>query len=154
MSKSTRSFARRFAAVATVTACLSVPATAFAAEADEPGDTVAQVAGCPRDGQLGVNSVCTSLSSGAVFQGKTHPDFNHTRVITYYKKTGGSEITAKLGYSAGGTTHWGPQFKQSKGSTKTKTWTITDWYYICKPTVGMLWVKDQGTFQTPVANCN
>ncbi|WP_231626979.1 hypothetical protein [Streptomyces apocyni] len=70
-----------------------------------------------------------------------------------YEKKSGSRITAKLGYSFKGSNYWGGQFTQSKGQVKQKKWSRTAWNTKCNSTIGMLWVKGQGTFQTPPGTC-
>ncbi|MFI6767341.1 hypothetical protein [Streptomyces sp. NPDC050355] len=106
---------------------------------------------CPGDGKMGTGVVCTSLSSGAVWHVKGHsPDL---RITTTYDKTSGGRITAKLGYNYKGRTSWGGQFTQVSGTTKSKSWTVWDEAQWCAPTIGVMWVKGQGTFQTPSAGC-
>ncbi|MFK4064529.1 hypothetical protein [Streptomyces sp. NPDC029674] len=122
-------------------------------EAAADGPVMLRSAGCPGDGYSGsANSRCTSLTSGALFHSKYHPNANNGAIRTWYKKTGGSAITVKLGYNKGGTTHYGAAVRQTSGTTKSKTWT-TSYDGICSSTVGIMSVSGQGTFQTPSAHC-
>ncbi|GHE81362.1 hypothetical protein GCM10018785_56700 [Streptomyces longispororuber] len=117
------------------------------------GEIAIKAAGCPHDGRFGPNSVCTSLSGGAVFHSKYHPDATRTGIKTSYKKSSGSAVTNKLGYTYKGTTHWGAYGSQKKGTTRSKTWTRTDYDFVCSSTVGIMHVKGEGSYQTPVASC-
>lgn len=71
---------------------------------------------------------------------------------TWYEKTGGGTITAKLGFNYAGTNTWGSTFTQSAGTTKSASWTRY-WSTDCYSTVGLLSVTGQGTFQTPAGTC-
>jgi hypothetical protein len=129
---------------------MAVVASAGVADAQgtvSPRQTVTPMtAGCPSSGQIDVNYVCTSLSSGGLF----HRKYTNDVISTWYVKTGGSTITAKLGFTAGGTTRWSNSFTQSSGQTKTYSWSNTGVAY-CTLTVGIISVVDQGQFQTPQA---
>ncbi|MEU6125983.1 hypothetical protein [Streptomyces sp. NPDC047123] len=117
------------------------------------GPVLLRAAGCPGDGYNGgPNSRCTSLTSGALFHSKYHPNATSGAIKTWYKKTGGGAITVKLGYTKGSTTHYGAAVKQSSGTTKSKSWT-TSYDGICSSTVGIMSVSGQGIFQTPSAHC-
>ncbi|MER5276209.1 hypothetical protein ABT025_10690 [Streptomyces sp. NPDC002809] len=137
--------------LAMIPALLMVLGAAGSATAAEEGGVSVQTAGCPGDGNFGYGSVCTSLSSGAVFHSKTVNGSGNTVITTRYKKTSGSSITAKLGYTYAGTTYWGSTFTQSSGTEKTKTWTRTGDVFKCRATVGIMNVSGQGNFQTPVS---
>ncbi|MEU9489451.1 hypothetical protein AB0D83_38460 [Streptomyces decoyicus] len=140
----TRSIAVTVMAIAALNAT-----TAHAATTPRPAGV--QAADCPGDGHTGGGNTCTSLSSGAVFHEKVL-GANVTITTSYTKESGGA-IKAKLGYSYKGTSHWGGQFSQSAGTTKYKSWTNYDSSFRCAPTIGLLQVSGQGTFQTPVATC-
>ncbi|MCM1973363.1 MULTISPECIES: hypothetical protein [Streptomyces] len=113
-------------------------------------------AGCPRSGyptpgDPGLS--CTSLSNGALFHTKYHPDANKTRIKSYYIKTGGGAITAKLGYSYNGTSHYSGSFTQKAGTTKSRTWDRNDYNFWCRTTIGLLKVGGD-SYQTPISHCN
>ncbi|WP_274912103.1 hypothetical protein [Streptomyces sp. WZ-12] len=110
------------------------------------GNAVAYAAGCPGDGHLTRNHTCTSLSSGALF----HQKYTNDKASTSYKKTGGSSISARLGFNRAGTTKWSSWFSQGGGTTKSYSWSGVTY---CSSTVGLLEVKGQQTYQTPLANC-
>ncbi|AZM51221.1 hypothetical protein DMA15_00325 [Streptomyces sp. WAC 01529] len=120
---------------------------------ESEGVVMPLAAGCPHDGYGGgPNSRCTSLSGGALYHSKYHPDRNNGAIKTWYKKTSGSTVTVKLGYTKGSTTHYGAAVKQKSGTTKSKTWK-TGYDDICSSTVGIMSVSGQGIFQTPSAHC-
>ncbi|WP_405589972.1 hypothetical protein [Streptomyces sp. NBC_01190] len=136
-------------AIAAAAAVLGVVASAGVADAQEAtsqGTLSPATAGCPSDGQLDTNYVCTSLSSGGLF----HRKYTNDVISTWYTKTSGSAITLKLGFTAGGTTRWTGSVTESSGQTKTGTWTGTGVAY-CTLTVGIISVSGQGQFQTPQA---
>ncbi|WNI16032.1 hypothetical protein [Actinacidiphila sp. ITFR-21] len=137
-------------AVAAVAAAIGVVAAGGIADAQGTGTpretTAPATAGCPGDGHLDTNYVCTSLSGGGLF----HRKYTNDVISTWYTKTGGSAITAKLGFSASGKTHWGGSFTESSGQTKTANWSGTGVAY-CTLTVGLISVAGQGMFQTPQA---
>ncbi|MFG2398446.1 hypothetical protein [Streptomyces lydicus] len=141
---------RSIAAAALVAAAISAT-PAHAATVTNHSAAALQSADCPGDGHTGGGNTCTSLSSGAVFHTKTLGA--NVTITTSYTKDSGGAITAKLGYSYKGTSHWGGQFSQSAGTTKYKSWTSYDSDFRCAPTIGLLQVNGQGTFQTPVATC-
>ncbi|MEV0749824.1 hypothetical protein AB0I75_32230 [Streptomyces sp. NPDC050273] len=136
---------------------LSVWSTSGVAQADTVsgtnGEATVLTAGCPSDGWYGgVNSRCTSLSSGALFHQKWHPTSGTGEIKTWYVKSSGSAISMKLGYVQGGTTHYGSTVSQVSGTTKTKTWS-TSYDNVCSATTGVMSVSGQGLFQTPSAHC-
>ncbi|MYT33092.1 hypothetical protein GTY73_30925 [Streptomyces sp. SID8354] len=123
--------------------------TTHLAHAESPSSTgkaVAYAAGCPGDGRIARNHSCSSLSSGALF----HQKFTNDKASTSYKKTGGSSISARLGFNRAGTTKWSGWFSQGSGTTKSYSWSGVTY---CSSTVGLLEVKGQQTFQTPLASC-
>ncbi|MBH1933761.1 hypothetical protein I5Q34_05530 [Streptomyces sp. AV19] len=109
-------------------------------------------AGCPRDGRLGPNYVCTSLSNGAVFHNKMD-DGNFIAIHSSYEKRGGGRITAKLGYSHRGNERWGGWHDYSAGQSRMEEDRNYDFAFLCEPTIGLLKVDGQGMFQTPMASC-
>ncbi|WP_053164847.1 hypothetical protein [Streptomyces noursei] len=141
---------RSIAAVALVTAAISAT-PAHAATVPNRSAAAIQTAGCPGDGRTDGGNTCTSLSSGAVFHTKVLGA--NVTITTSYKKESGGTITAQIGYSYKGTSHWSGQFSQSAGTTKYQSWTNYDSAFRCAPTIGLLQVSGQGTFQTPVATC-
>lgn len=144
LATTTRSIAVTVMAIAALNAT-----TAHAATPPRPAGV--QAADCPGDGHSGGGNTCTSLSSGAVFHTKTLGA--NVTITTSYTKESGSAIKARLAYSYKGTSYWGGWFSQSAGTTKYKSWTNYDSSFRCAPTIGLLQVNGQGTFQTPVATC-
>lgn len=143
----------RIAAISAMT--LAALGTATTAQAQtshaEKQATAVSAPDCPGDGKMGPGVVCTSLSSGALWHRKiVGPDL---QISTSYDKTSGGKITAKLGYTYKGNTSWGGEFTQTSGTFKSKTWRMWDDTQMCAPTIGVMWVKGQGTFQTPSAGC-
>ncbi|MYT33089.1 MULTISPECIES: hypothetical protein [unclassified Streptomyces] len=151
MRNSATKAARSAVVVALAVTAMGTTTAAHAATTPSTGSPTLYAAGCPGDGRPGGGNACTSLSSGAVFHSKILGA--NVRIETSYKKVSGGKITGQLGYSNRGTNHWGSTFTQSAGTTKTSTWTSYDSSFRCAPTVGMLKVNGQSTFQTPVASC-
>lgn len=139
-------FARATLAAGVTLVALGTATTANAAPATPQNHAVASAASCPDDGRLERNYTCTSLGSGELF----HRKYTNNKASTWYKKTEGSSITARVGYSVNGTDHWGGWFSQSSGTTKSGNWSGVSY---CSSSVGMLHVKGQQTFQTPPADC-
>ncbi|WP_407548678.1 hypothetical protein QOM21_05940 [Streptomyces sp. Pv4-95] len=111
------------------------------------GTTKALMASCPGDGHISRNYTCTTLGSGELY----HQKYTNNRASTWYKKTGGGSITARVGYNRSGSTAWSGWFSQSSGTTKTGSWSNVTY---CAGTVGLLEVRGQQTYQTPLANCS
>ncbi|MEV6699264.1 hypothetical protein AB0M68_19120 [Streptomyces sp. NPDC051453] len=90
---------------------------------------------------------CTSLSNGilAVHQGSSGV------VGTSYYKSGGSTISAKLGYSRSGTSHYASSVSIGSGQTKSATWSLGSGAY-CSSITGLLSYSG-GTYQTPSSHC-
>ncbi|WP_320779379.1 hypothetical protein [Streptomyces sp. CRN 30] len=93
---------------------------------------------------------CTKLSNGQLcISLNTSP----SRVEVFYTKTGGSTITARLGYrtTSGSGTTYGPTKTISLNERANSTWNMSyrcdiDWK-------GVISVTGQGTFETPWATC-
>ncbi|ALO94818.1 hypothetical protein SHL15_3708 [Streptomyces hygroscopicus subsp. limoneus] len=129
---------------------------AIAASAVMFGAPTASAAGyyCDSSGYMSDNTPthrCTSLSNGVLAHWKAYSGSTNTTVVTAYSKTGGSTISARLGYNMGGSTHYGSTQSISSGSTKSSSWELTGDYY-CSSSVGLLSYSD-GTYQTPSAHC-
>ncbi|MGV9702976.1 hypothetical protein [Streptomyces sp. NPDC003483] len=92
-------------------------------------------------------SRCTTLSNGVLY---THQASNGN-VTTGYDKTGGSAISAKLGYSRGGTSHYASAVSISSGQNKSHNWALSASSY-CTSTIGLLSYSG-GTYQTPASHC-
>lgn len=90
---------------------------------------------------------CTKLSNGILAVKQSSSGV----VATEYYKSGGSTISAKLGYSRGGNSHYGSYISISSGSTKRQTWSLSASSY-CTSTYGLLSYSG-GTFQTPSSHC-
>ncbi|MFJ4011240.1 hypothetical protein [Streptomyces sp. NPDC090026] len=134
-------------------AVATIAGTAMPASAAASG---VQAAGCPSSGyptpgNPGVS--CTSLSNGAVFHGKYHPDASRTRTYTKYTKTGGSTISAKLGYIYKGNYKWSPYYSIASGTSKTYSWNTLDYDFWCATTVGVMSVSGGTSYQTPISRC-
>jgi len=137
-----KAFATSVFAVAAI-AGTGMPASAATAGVQE--------AGCPSSGYPtpgNPSGSCTSLDNGAVFHRKGHPDASHTRVYTTYKKTGGSTISAKLGYVFSGSYKWSPYYSIASGNTKSYHWDILDYDFWCQTTVGVMSVSGGSAYQT------
>ncbi|MEV7856796.1 hypothetical protein ACFVZJ_37295 [Streptomyces sp. NPDC058322] len=141
----------RSAAIAGLTlAAMGGTGVAQASSSASSGDVSVQEA-CPGSGQIGYGRVCTTLSSGRLFHDKTQGS-GPVNVRTWYEKSSGGTITAKLGFNYAGTTTWGSTFSQASGTTKSASWD-RNWSSDCYSTIGMLSVTGQGTFQTPSGTC-
>ncbi|MGW1593013.1 hypothetical protein [Streptomyces sp. NPDC002343] len=109
---------------------------------------------CDSSGYMSDNTPthrCTTLSNGVLAHWKAYSGSTDTTIITAYSKTGGSTISARLGYTLGGSTHYGSYQSISSGNTKSTSWEKTGDYY-CSSTVGLLNYSG-GTYQTPSAHC-
>ncbi|MBH1933760.1 hypothetical protein I5Q34_05525 [Streptomyces sp. AV19] len=147
----------RLLAVSTLTAAaLGATTAAHAEHSAKPGPHTTAATkphttlrtSCPRDGHLDYNAVCTTLSNGALFHDKG--GYGTAAVIhSRYEKRSGSRVTAKLGYSYKGSERWGGWHDYSAGQSREETDTRYDDFNLCAPTIGLLKVDGQGTFQTP-----
>ncbi|MGW4599564.1 hypothetical protein ACWEOA_30390 [Streptomyces sp. NPDC004457] len=90
---------------------------------------------------------CTSLSNGVLYVLQA----SNGNVTTGYDKTGGSAISAQLGYSRGGTSHYAGAVSISSGQNKSHTWALSESSY-CTSTIGLLSYSG-GTYQTPSSHC-
>jgi hypothetical protein len=90
---------------------------------------------------------CTSLSNGILAVSQN----SNGLVSTEYYKSGGSTISAKLGYSRSGTSHYGSAVSIAVGATKRATWSLGASTF-CTSTVGLLSYSG-GTYQTPASHC-
>jgi hypothetical protein len=90
---------------------------------------------------------CTSLSNGKLFVKQSSSGV----VSTTYSKTGGSTISAQLGYSRSGTSHYASAVSISSGQTKSAKWSLSASAY-CTNTIGLLKYSG-GSYQTPTSHC-
>ncbi|WP_330289809.1 hypothetical protein [Streptomyces sp. NBC_00576] len=90
---------------------------------------------------------CTSLSNGLL---GIHQASNGV-VGVEYTKSGGSTISAKLGYSRSGTNHYASAVSIAVGQTKRSTWSLGASAY-CSNMIGLLSYSG-GTYQTPTSHC-
>ncbi|MGW3958119.1 hypothetical protein ACWEKM_46390 [Streptomyces sp. NPDC004752] len=90
---------------------------------------------------------CTSLSNGVLV---VHQASNGV-VGTTYGKTGGSTISANLGYSRSGTAHYADAVSIGAGQEKRKTWSLGASAY-CSSIIGLLKYSG-GQYQTPASHC-
>ncbi|GLX54464.1 hypothetical protein Shyhy01_74130 [Streptomyces hygroscopicus subsp. hygroscopicus] len=90
---------------------------------------------------------CTSLSNGVLV---VHQSSSGV-VSTTYDKQGGSTISAQLGYSRSGTSHYASAISISSGQTKSATWSLSASAY-CTNTIGLLKYSG-GSYQTPTSHC-
>ncbi|MCZ4120227.1 hypothetical protein [Streptomyces sp. H39-S7] len=135
----------RIARIAVAFAAISAAAATPAFAADTPGaagkatmsPTSVQTAGCPSNGYVSPLVRCTSLSNGALF---TSRDFGGGDLKTWYVKTGGSAITARLGVSHGSALDWSGWFTQTSGTTVAFHEALI---ISCGPTTG--WMDVQGS---------
>ncbi|WP_259472063.1 hypothetical protein [Streptomyces shenzhenensis] len=90
---------------------------------------------------------CTTLSNGVLV---VHQASNGV-VSTGYDKTGGSTISAQLGYSRSGTAHYANAVSISAGQKKSQTWSLGASAY-CSSIIGLLKYSG-GSYQTPASHC-
>ncbi|GGV97306.1 hypothetical protein GCM10015535_68470 [Streptomyces gelaticus] len=93
----------RSAAVAGLTVAAMGGTGAAQASTSAPSGDVSVQEACPDNGQIGYGRVCTTLSSGRLFHDKTQAS-GPVNVKTWYEKSSGGTITAKLGFNYAGTT--------------------------------------------------
>ncbi|WP_328837041.1 hypothetical protein [Streptomyces europaeiscabiei] len=141
-------------AATTVAAALSAAPPAIAADSAPKSPTAAlAVPHCDSAGYTASGDPrqrCTSLDNGKLFHSKQGGSTT-TPIFTQYYKTGGSRITAKLGYSMSGSTHWGASVSISSGGSSKKTWNPAG-DRECLNSVGLLSYAG-GSFQTPATHC-
>ena len=89
---------------------------------------------------------CTTLSNGilTIHQGGSGV------MTTQYYKSGGSGISASLGYSRSGTTHYKAAVSISSGQTKNASWSLGADAY-CSNIIGLM--SSGSTYQTPTSHC-
>ncbi|MFD3657703.1 hypothetical protein [Streptomyces sp. NPDC058620] len=150
MNAFTHKMARSAVVAGLMVGAMGATGSASASTSAPSGDVSIQES-CPGSGQLGYGRVCTTLSSGRLFHDKTQGS-GDVSVRTWYEKSSGGAISAKLGFNYAGSTSWGSQFSQSAGTTKSATWSRA-WSSDCYSTNGLLAVSGQGTFQTPSGTC-
>ncbi|MGK5450195.1 hypothetical protein [Streptomyces radiopugnans] len=138
------------AAAATIPLGLGMGATPAAAETTTPASEVGVLAG-----NCGHYVSCTSLSNGTLYIKLSDGNIGYNMNIrTEYKKTGGSTISAKFGYSLKGSNYWSGSYSISSGQTKGHTW-ANAYPTGCPSAVGLLLPSGQSTFQTPpVTSCS
>ncbi|MET8831707.1 hypothetical protein ABZX40_38425 [Streptomyces sp. NPDC004610] len=90
---------------------------------------------------------CTTLSNGIL----TVKQASSGVVSTAYYKSGGSTISARLGYSRSGSSHYKPAVSIAVGATSRATWSLSASAY-CTSTIGLLSYSG-GTYQTPASHC-
>ncbi|MFJ8982595.1 hypothetical protein [Streptomyces sp. NPDC102282] len=106
----------------------------------------AQAWSCPSDGYITKYDRCTKLSNGVLMVGLA--DGGGT-IETGYNKTGGSTVSAKLGYLRTGTNHWGASTSMAADRTYYKLWSGVG--SACSGTNGLLY-SGGTTYQTPAAD--
>jgi hypothetical protein len=89
---------------------------------------------------------CTSLDNGIL---TIHQGSSGVIGTSYYKRSG-STISAKLGYSRSGTSHYASAVSISSGQTKAKTWSLGASAY-CSNIIGLM--SAGSTYQTPTSHC-
>ncbi|MFJ4962140.1 hypothetical protein EES43_06300 [Streptomyces sp. ADI96-02] len=131
----------------TVAACLAAGASLLAAPAHaaEPDTAVRASQSAEVSAAASDRVKCTSLSNGQLcISLNTGP----SRIEVFYTKSGGSAITAELGFRSS-STDWGPTKTITTGERANTTWTMS---YPCgRKYVGLIKVAGQGTFETPAA---
>ena len=126
------------AAVAAGSALMIAPAQASTGDAVPASETGIQA-----------RVECTSLSNGqlCISLGAAPQD-----IAVFYTKSGGSTISAQLGFrNSAGTTTWGPTKSISVNERANSTWTMS--YPCSRDYKGLIKVSGQGTFETPWATC-
>ncbi|AYL35580.1 hypothetical protein ACFTZ8_25105 [Streptomyces fungicidicus] len=92
---------------------------------------------------------CTSLSNGQLC---ISLNVDPSSISVFYTKTGGSTISANLGFrNSAGTTTWGSTKSISVNERANSTWTMS--YPCTRDYKGLIKVSGQGTFETPWATC-
>ena len=90
---------------------------------------------------------CTTLDNGVLV---VHQSSSGV-VSTTYDKTGGSTISAQLGYSRSGTSHYAGAVSIGSGQKKSAKWSLSASAY-CTNTIGLLKYSG-GSYQTPTSHC-
>jgi hypothetical protein len=112
--------------------------------------TVSAVTYCDSSGYTATGEPmerCTSLSNGILAVKQSSSGV----VSTEYYKSGGSTISAQLGYSRSGTNHYASAVSIASGTTKRQTWSLSASAY-CTNTIGLLKYSG-GSYQTPTSHC-
>ncbi|MFF4867481.1 hypothetical protein ACFY3J_38755 [Streptomyces sp. NPDC001231] len=112
--------------------------------------TASAITYCDSSGYTSTNEPmerCTKLSNGILAIKQAGSGI----VATEYYKSGGSTISAQLGYSRAGTSHYAGAVSIASGATKKQTWSLSANAY-CTSTIGLLKYSG-GTFQTPASHC-
>ncbi|MER7842291.1 hypothetical protein ABTY98_42065 [Streptomyces sp. NPDC096040] len=132
----------RLVAVAAVAAIpvLGATSTAGAASSVASIDT-----DCPHNGYITNGDTCTVLSNGVLY---LHDVPNGSYVQLAYSKTGGSAISAKLGYERNSTNHYGSYKSMSSGNEYWQTFSPSA--VSCAVDIGLIYDSGSGSqFQTP-----
>ncbi|SED27182.1 hypothetical protein SAMN04490357_4344 [Streptomyces misionensis] len=111
--------------------------------------TASAITYCDRSGYTATNEPmerCTSLDNGIL---SVHQASNGVVGTEYYKKSG-STISAKLGYSRSGTSHYASAVSIGSGQTKRVTWSLGASAY-CSNIIGLM--SAGSTYQTPTSHC-
>ncbi|MFJ1562566.1 hypothetical protein [Streptomyces mirabilis] len=112
--------------------------------------TASAVTYCDSSGYTSTNEPverCTSLDNGIL---AIHQGSSGVIGVSYYKSGGSTTISAKLGYSRSGTSHYASAVSISKGQTKTATWSLGASAY-CSNIIGLM--SAGSTYQTPTSHC-
>ncbi|MFB7309929.1 hypothetical protein [Streptomyces sp. NPDC056192] len=134
------------ATIAAVSALALVPLLGGAATATaESSGEVGVLSDCPSDGYITRWDRCTTLSNGIII---VNTDTNGDYIKTQYHKTGGSTVTAKLGYLRSGTNHWATSRSMSAGMWYENSWSVSA---SCSVVNGLLY-SGGTTYQTPAAD--
>ncbi|EFF90911.1 hypothetical protein [Streptomyces sp. e14] len=90
---------------------------------------------------------CTSLDNGILY----NKQISGSTIYTTYSKTGGSTISAKLGYIHSGTTTYAAAVSIASGQTVKKSFSVSSGWY-CDSIIGVM--SANGTkYQTPATHC-
>ncbi|GHI10059.1 hypothetical protein AQI88_41265 [Streptomyces cellostaticus] len=128
---------RKHARVGVIAASSLVAAVALASPASAATDSLAVA-------RSNAGPSCTSLSNGSLCIALVD---GGSTVRVVYGKTGGSAITAKLGYKKGGLTKYADAVTVKNGDTKVQEWKRQD--IGCSNVIGVIAPHGQDVFETP-----
>ncbi|MEU7697561.1 hypothetical protein [Streptomyces sp. NPDC039028] len=132
-----RSTARAMAAVALVTASVSLAAA--------PSALAAGATSCPRDGYITMGDRCTTLTGGILSVSVSTGNYTN---VNYYRTSSGS-LSAKLGYERSGVSGYSSYINMSTPMHYNKTFTFSQ---SCAAVYGKLLTSGGSLYITPAAD--
>ncbi|MCP3820426.1 hypothetical protein NLX86_20695 [Streptomyces sp. A3M-1-3] len=132
--------------VAAIAALALIPTIAGVSSATAGGAAVQGYWNCPSNGYITPGDRCTQLTNGVL---KVSLGDNGSYVDSGYEKTGGSAVTAKVGFLRTGTNRWAASQTMKAGLIYRKNWSPVA--SPCSPTNGLLY-SGGTTYQTPAAD--